>query len=139
MGTGVDTVLAVCGGGGNDALALIVILVVLSLYLVAALTPIVRADGPDERLVLLSLLVGSAMLGGFVFLSSDELFGGDYLAGFFVTWPLAAAIGLVVAHTTRRTSVGRAVFVALTGNVFVSGGLILLLYASVGIGTGCLD
>jgi len=64
---------------------------------------------------------------------------GDYLGRFPISLPIAAVIGFGVAQTRSRASTGYAVLVALAGDTLIPGGIILLLFASVGIGTGCLD
>jgi hypothetical protein len=131
------TVLAVCNGG-NDSLARWVIFIAAALYLVAALTPIVRAEGSDERLVLLTLLVGSAVIGGFIFLGAIESQGGEFLPGLLLSFAIAALAAFGVAQT-GRTSVGRALYVALVGDAFAPGALAVLLFAGLAIGSGCLE
>ena len=137
MSTAGDIVLATCEGG-NDTLALVAILFGLLLYLVAALAPLVRAEGRDERIALLVLLVGSAVIGGFIFLGSIEIQRGEFLPGLLLSLVLAALVGLGVAQA-GRTTLGRALWTALAGSAFAPGGLVLLLFATLGIGTGCLD
>lgn len=46
---GVDLVLAVCGGGGNDTAAMVVIVAIAGLYLLAVATALSRAEDGVER------------------------------------------------------------------------------------------
>lgn len=133
--------LAVCGGGGSDVLAFVVIAAIGSLYLIAVGVALLRAVDGLELAVLAALLLASIGIGGFAFLYPNGLDGdgGGYLARFILSLVASGALGLVVAARWREESVGRMIFVALAGNALIPGGILVFLFASLILGTGCLD
>jgi peptidoglycan/LPS O-acetylase OafA/YrhL len=140
MSAGVDTVLAVCGGGGSDAVGFIAVLVLGALYALAVLAAIGRAEDAEELAALIILLLVSVAIGGLFFLYPHGVSGnGDYLARFVISLVVAGVIGAGVVAKLGEQSAGRVFFIALAGDVLIPGGLFVLLFASVGLGTGCLD
>lgn len=132
--------LAVCGGGGNDTLALLVLIAIVLAYLLVLRVPLAGAEDGAERLLLIGVLIASIVIGALVFGDPIGLFGGGaYLTRFIVSLPIAGGLGLGLAAATERMSAGRALAIAIVGDILIPGGLIVLLFTSVGIGTGCLD
>lgn len=131
---------AVCGGGGNDTLALLTFLAVVLVWLLLVRIPFVTSKDKTEVLTLVGLLVVSAILGAVIFWANGWIGGErDYFERFLLSLLVSGALGVGVALTTHRVSVARALFVALAGDVLIPGGLVALLFAAIGIGTGCLD
>ncbi len=133
--------LAVCGGGGNDFLAIAVVVVVGALYLLAVGTALLRANDGLELTVLVVLLLISVAIGGFAFLYPDGVDSNDadYLGRFVLSLVATGALGVIPAVKWREESVGRMIFVALAGDVLIPGGILVFLFASLLLGTGCLD
>jgi hypothetical protein len=133
-------VLAVCGGGGSDTAALIVLLLAVLLWLAALRVPLTRVEDRTEGLVLVSLSAVSVVLSGLFLLYPHGVSGnGDYLLRFLASVSVTCLIGLGVAVLTRRAKPGHAVLVALIGDLFMPGFLIVGFFSSLLIGTGCLD
>jgi hypothetical protein len=132
--------LAVCGGGGNDTLGFVAVLLVAALYLLPVVAIIGGAEDMGERSSLVLVLLGSIPLGAAIFLYPHGVSGnGNYLARFLLALAVPAAIGAALAAALRIRSLGKAAFIGFAGGLLIPGGLFLLLFASVGIGTGCLD
>lgn len=51
---------------------------------------------------------------------------------------LSGSIALVGVARWREEGAGRAVFVAAAGTILIPCGILVLFFASVGLGTGCL-
>jgi hypothetical protein len=132
--------LSVCGSGGSDAAALIVVVVVIVLWLLAVGAVIRAAEDGTERALLLGLVLASLLIGAGIFFLPEGVDGdGDYLSRFFLALLIPGAIGVGVALLTRAVHVGRALFISVCGALFLTGGIFLLLFASLLLGTGCLD
>jgi hypothetical protein len=133
-------VLAVCGSGGSDTAALIVVILILAAWGLGVWAIIWKGTESQERALLLFLLLASAPIATLMFLGPEGLTGdGDYLARFLLAVLLPTGIGLALALLTRRVNPGRAIAVAFSGAVLIPGGIFVLFFASLGIGTGCLD
>lgn len=133
-------VLGICGGGGNDTVARVFVLIIVVVWVLAVAAILGGETGRDERLALLAVLAGTIAIGGLVFLAPEGVSGnGDYLGRFLLSLLLSAALGVGGSLATRRYGPWRGLFIAIAGDVFIPGGLILLLFASVGLGSGCLD
>jgi hypothetical protein len=133
-------VLAVCGSGGSEAAALIAVALVLALWGFGVWAVVWLGTESQERALLLFLLLASAPIATLMFLGPEGLTGdGDYLARFLLAVLVPTGIGLAVALFTRRVGPGRAIAVAFSGAVLIPGGIFVLLFASLGLGTGCLD
>lgn len=133
-------VLAVCGGGGNDTLAFIVVLAIAALYLLPIVATLGNAEDGAERAVLIVLLAISITVGGLLFLYPQGIDGDqDYLGRFVISLLVTGGIAVAAAAKWRAASVGRAVFVALAGDVLIPGGIFLLFFASMVLGSGCLS
>jgi hypothetical protein len=137
---GTDLALAVCGGGGNDTVAIIVVLAIAALYLLAVGAALNRAEDGTERAKLLGLLVIAVVVGGIVFRGLAGISGfGDFLGRLMIALVITSAITLVGVARQREGSAGRAVFVAVAGTILIPFGVFILFFAAVGLGTGCLD
>jgi hypothetical protein len=140
MGMASNLVLAVCGDGGSDVAALIVVATVVVLWLFAVGAVIRAAGDGTERALLVGLVLASLLIGAGIFFLPEGVSGdGDYLSRFFLALLIPGAIGVGVALLTRAVHVGRALFVSVCGALFLTGGIFLLLFASILLGTGCLD
>jgi hypothetical protein len=140
MDGGIGAVLAVCGGGGNDAAALILAIVVFALWAAAVWAMTWVNTEAEERSHLILLLCFSGLIGGLIFFLPIGVFGDDdYLGRFFLALLVPMGIGLGAALWSRRFGAGRALGVSCAGAIFAPGGLILLLIAGLAIGTGCLS
>jgi hypothetical protein len=130
--------LAVCGGGGNDTLAVLLVLAVVAGWgLVAAL--VIRAGrDPRERLLLAGLLLAAIVIGALAFLV-PEAASDDFVERAVIALVLTGATGLAAAWITRAAHPGRALFVSLWGSFFGPGGLMLLFVAALAVGTGCIS
>jgi len=138
-GMGTDLVLAVCGGG-NDTVAIVVVLAIAALYLLAVGAALRGAEDGTERVKLIGVLVVSIVVGGVVFRGLDDISGfGDFLGRLIVALVISSAIALIGVARQREESAGRAVFVAAAGTVLIPFGIFILFFAAVGLGTGCLD
>ena len=99
-----------------------------------------RDTGPEERGSLLGLLCVCATAGGLIFLVPEGVSGnGDYLARFFISLLVAGGIGLIWPPLTGRLIAWRSIGTALAGDVLVPGGLILLLFWTLGLSGSCLS
>jgi hypothetical protein len=140
MSAGDFLMTAVCGGGGNDTLGFLVIVVVGALYALAVLKAMSLAEFGDELAILVALFTISVAVGGLVFLYPHGIDGnGDYLGRFVISLVAAGVLGGITTAKLGEQSAGRAFFLALAGDILIPAGIFLLLIASVGIGTGCLD
>jgi hypothetical protein len=139
MNTAANLALAVCGGG-DDAVALTVVAIVVVAWLLALWAVIRTADAGSERAILIGLVLVSLVVGAGVFFLPEGIDGnGDYLTRFLLALLIPGAIGGGIALLTGAAHVGRALFVSVCGALFLTGGAFLLLFASLLLGTGCLD
>ena len=132
--------LAVCGGGGSDAIALLVVLAIGLAYGFALLTAVFRAEDGEEALLLIVLLVASIAIGGLVFLYPHGTGGDtDYLGRFVISLVVSGLLGIGVVLRLGEQSAGRALFIALAGDILIPLGFFVLLLSSVILGTGCFE
>jgi hypothetical protein len=137
---GANVVLAVCGDGGSNAVALLVVAIVVVLWLLAVSAVIRATEDGSERALLIGLVLVSVLIGAGIFFLPEGVSGnGDYLSRFFLALLIPGAIGVGAALLTRAAHVGRALFVSVCGALFLTGGAFLLLFASLLFGTGCLE
>ena len=133
--------LAVCGSGGSELLAWLVIISAILIW-VAGTVLIVRS-GRDtrEKRLLVALLVGSIVLGpALVAAYYDGLFGDDSSTGKVALLLLIpGAIGAVIALTTRSAHGFRAFLISTWGAVFLLGLAFVGIFAALAIGNGCLN
>jgi hypothetical protein len=140
MSTETTIALAICGGGGSNAVALIVVAIVVVTWLLVVGAVIRSADDSSERAILIGLVALSVVIGAGVFFLPEGVSGdGDYLGRFFLALLISGVIGAGLALVTGAAHVGRALFVSVCGALFLTGGAFLLLFASILLGTGCLD
>jgi hypothetical protein len=136
---GPDLVLAQCSGG-NDTVAFIAVLTLGVLYALAVGAVIVRAEDDTEKLLLAILLATSIAIGAIAFLVLGRISEvGNFIERLVVSLMLSSLIALIGAARWREASAGRAVFVAIAGDLFVPCGIFVLFFASLILGTGCLD
>ncbi|HET7416109.1 MAG TPA: hypothetical protein VFJ61_00575 [Solirubrobacterales bacterium] len=132
--------LAVCEGGGNDTLAKLVVLVIAALYLLVVMAALGGAEGAGERVLLILLFAISVSVGAAAYGNFGGISGlGDFIARMVISLIISGGIALLGAATLREESAGRAVFVAVAGNILVPAGIFVFFFASMGIGTGCLN
>lgn len=131
--------LAVCGGG-SDAVATIIVVLVAALYATILLAALTRVEDAREATLLSALLLVSIFIGGAFFLYPDGVSGDyDYLGRFVVSMVASGILAALVLAKTGEQAVGRTFLVALAGTALVPGSLFLLFFSSLIFGTGCLD
>jgi hypothetical protein len=130
-------VLAVCETGGS-AWGYIVPVLIFAAW-VGIVFVIFRRSASEDRPWLAALLFGCMVLGILIFLAFEGLEGeGDYLGRFFVSVGVSIALGLATGLVRKRATL-RSIAVAVAGDVFLPG-LLLLFLIWVFVGTGfCLD
>lgn len=135
-----DLILAVCEGGGNDTLALIVVLAIAALYLLAVGSILRRAEDGAERLMLIVLLLVSIAIGGLAYGAAGSISGlGDFIARLVVSLLISGGLALLAANLKGEETAGRAVAIAVAGDLLIPCGIFVLFFAAFGIGTACLD
>jgi hypothetical protein len=132
-------VLAVCGGG-SDAVATIVVVLVAGLYAAALLAALTRVEDTREATWLSALLLVSIVIGGAFFLYPDGVSGNyDYLGRFVVSMVVSGILAALLLTQLEGRAIGRTFVIALAGTALVPGSLLLLFFSSLIFGTGCLD
>lgn len=140
MSAGASLVLAVCGDGGSDTVALIVVAIVVLLWFLTVGAVVKAGEDGTERALLIGLVLASVLIGAGIFFLPEGVSGdGDYLTRFFLALLIPGAIGIAVALLTRAVHVGRALLISVCGALFLVGGIFLLFFASLALGTGCLE
>jgi O-antigen/teichoic acid export membrane protein len=134
-------VLAVCGGGGSEALAWLIIVVAFAAWLAVTILIIRAARDRTERHLLLGLLIGSIVLGPLLVAAFyGGVFGSNSNVGkLAVLLLIPAVLGAGIAHRTRAAHSGRAFLVSIWGALFLIGAVVILLVATVAVGNGCLE
>lgn len=131
--------LAVCGGG-SDVFAFAVVLVIGGLYAAALLTALGRAEDGEELGLLIGLLLVSVAIGGLLFLYPHGINGdADFLGRFVISLVVSGLLGVGAVLKLGEQSAGRALFIALAGDILIPAGFFVLFLASMIFGTGCLD
>ncbi|MGE5283226.1 MAG: hypothetical protein ACM3N0_13080 [Chloroflexota bacterium] len=97
---------------------------------------LIKSQGATERVILGCILLGSIIFGGVMMFTSVP---DDYLLPLLASPLVAAAAGLAVARATGRVDLRRALLTSLAGGAFVPWGWFIVFYASIVIGSGCLD
>ncbi len=133
--------LAVCGGGGSDALAWLIVAVAFAGWLAVAVLIVRAARDRTERRLLLGLLFGSIVLGPLiVYAFYDGFFGSDSgLGKLGALLLIPAVLGFAVALRTRAAHAGRALLISAWGAGFLAGAWVVLLIAFVSVGNGCIE
>ncbi len=132
--------LAVCGDGGNDTFALVVVAIVVALWFLTVGVVIKAGEDETERALLIALVLVSVLIGAGIFFLPEGVSGdGDYLTRFFLALLIPGAIGIAVSLLTRAVHLGRALLISVCGALFLVGGVFLLFFASLALGTGCLE
>jgi hypothetical protein len=134
-------VLAVCGGGGNDLVAWLIVLGVLLGWIGGAVLIVKSARNHRERHLLIGLLIASVLLGPLLVAAFyDGVFGADgsygKLAGVLL---IPGAIGTLIALKTRDGHGVRAFLISTWGAFFLSGLWVVIFIAFIAVGTGCID
>ena len=136
------SLLAVCGGGGNDVAGWLLVLMVLAAWLLVTVLTI-RAAGRDrrERRLLTGLLIGSLVLGPVIINAFYEgFFGSDGDVGkLAVLLLIPGVLGVLIARSTRATNSVKAFLVSTWGAISLAGLGIVLLVAVLAVGNGCIE
>jgi hypothetical protein len=135
---GANPILAVCDGGGNDTLAVLLVVGVVAGWAVVAAAVIRTGRNPRERRLLTLLLLAAIVIGSVVFLVPEAV-SDDFVKRAIIALALTGATGVAAAWITGAVHVGRALFVSLWGSFFGPGGLLLLFVAALAVGTGCIS
>jgi hypothetical protein len=128
-------ILVACGGGGNATVAIVFLLVPAVIYWLAVATALRRAEDTAERLVLIVLFLVSAALGPLILLFPDN---SPSLTRFIISLVVTGGVGLAVAAKWREGIAGRAVFIALAGDVLIPGTILVAFIAAL-LGGACLE
>jgi hypothetical protein len=134
-------VLAVCGGGGSDVLALLIILGAIAIWAAGTVLIVRSARDERERLLLIALLFGSIVIGPALTAAYyNGLFGDDSSTGkLALVLAIPGAIGAGIALATRAAHGFRAFLISTWGAVFLLGLVVIALLAALVIGNGCLN
>ena len=102
---------------------------------------VIRAgEDATERALLIGLVLASVVIGAGIFFLPEGVSGdGDYFTRFFLALLIPGAIGIAVALLTQAVHAGRALLISVCGALFLVGGIFLLFFASLALGTGCLE
>lgn len=132
--------MAVCGDGGDNTVAMIVVLLVVLLWFLTVRALVKAGRDTREQALLVGLVLVSVLIGAGIFFLPEGISGdGDYLSRFFIALLVPGAIGVGVALITGAVHAGRALFASICGALFLVGGAFLLFFASLALGTGCLS
>lgn len=129
-------ILVACGGSeGNTTAAIAFLLVATAIYGLAVAVALRRAEDTTERLVLIVLFLVSAPLGLLILLFPDN---SPSLTRFIISLAVTGGVGLAVAAKWRKRIAGRAVFIALAGDVLIPG-VILVAFIAAALGGACFE
>ena len=124
--------------GGGRVFWIVVPPLIVALWLGAVVVVFRRA--PAGHLWMLGIFLASIAIGGFLLLYPHGIQGnGDYLGRFELSVAVSAGLGAVASLFLRQVGWARLVGIAIAGNIFVPGGLILLFVWSLAVGNTCLD
>jgi hypothetical protein len=115
--------------------AIVVLLVPAVIYGLAVAVALRRAEDTTERLVLIVLFLVSAALGLLILLFPNN---SPSLTRFIISLVVTGGVGLAVAAKWREGIAGRAVFIALAGDVLIPGGTLVTFIAALLAGA-CLE
>jgi hypothetical protein len=134
-------VLAVCGGGGSDLLAWLIILGAIAIWVAVTVLIVRSARDWREKQLLIALLFGSIVIGPAPTAAYyNGLFGDDSSTGKLVLLlAIPGAIGAGIALATRSAHGFRAFLISTWGAVFLLGLAVVSLFAALVIGNGCLN
>lgn len=127
--------LLACGDGGDTTLAIVLPLLAAAIYGLPVVIAFRRAEDAAERRVLLALFLVSAALSLPILLVPDN---SPSFTRFFISLAVTGGIGLAVAAMWRKRIAGRAVVVAIAGDVLIPG-LITVSFIAALIGGACLE
>ncbi len=133
--------LAVCGGGGSEVLAWLIIISAIAVWIAGTVLIVRSARDKKEKRLLIALLIGSIVLGpALVAAYYHGYFGDDSSTGkvaLLLLVPGAIGAGIAVASGAAH---GFRAFVASTwGAVFLLGFGAVSIIAALAIGNGCLN
>ncbi len=133
--------LAVCGGGGSDWLAWLIILTAIAVWFAGTVLIVRSARDKREKRLLIVLLVGSIVIGPALTAAYYHgLFGDDSSTGkLALLLIIPGAIGAGIALTTRAAHGFRAFLISTWGAVFLLGLAFVSLFAALVFGNGCLS
>lgn len=127
--------LLACGDGGDTTMAIALPLLAAVIYGLPVVIAFRRAEDAAERRVLLALFFVSAALSLPILLVPDN---SPSFTRFFISLAVTGGIGLAVAARWRKGIAGRAVVVAVAGDVLLPG-LITVSFIAALIGGACLE
>jgi hypothetical protein len=134
-------VLAVCGGGGSDALAWLIVLAAITVWVVGTALIVRSARDKKEKRLLIALVIGSIAVGpALIAAYYHGLFGDDSSTGkLALLLAIPGVIGAGIALATRAAHGFRAFLISTWGAVFLIGLAFVAIYAALVIGNGCLN
>ena len=133
--------LAVCGGGGSDVAAWLIVLAALLAWVTGTVLIVRSARDKKEKRLLIALLVVSIPLGpALIAAFYDGVFGSDSDFGKLVLVLLVpGAIGAGIALYTRAGHGLRAFLASTWGVIFIGGVGMIMFFAAFVVGGGCLE
>lgn len=133
--------LAVCGGGGSDLAAWLIVAAALAVWVLVTALIVRAARDRTERRLLLGLLIGSIVVGPLIIAAFYQgVFGSDGNIGkLALVLLIPGAIGAGIAQLTEAADRLRAFVIGLWGAVFLGGAGVLLVFAFVAVGSGCIE
>ncbi|HET7588679.1 MAG TPA: hypothetical protein VFK14_00625 [Solirubrobacterales bacterium] len=133
--------LAVCGGGGSDLAAWLIVAAALAVWVLVTALIVRAARDRTERRLLLGLLIGSIVVGPLIIAAFYQgVFGSDGNIGkLALVLLIPGAIGAGIAQLTEAADRLRAFVIGLWGAVFLGGAGVLLVFAFVAVGNGCIE
>jgi hypothetical protein len=134
-------VLAVCGGGGNDVAAWLIVLAAFLVWVAGTVLIVKSARDKKEKRLLIALLIVSIPLGpALIAAFYDGVFGSDADFGKLVLLLLVpGAIGAGIALFTRAGHGLRAFLASTWGVIFIGGVGMIMFFAALAAGGGCLE
>jgi len=132
--------LAVCGGGGDNAVALAMVALAAALWALVAVIVIRAAPERRERKVLFVLTLVSSLAGPAIVFGLLDGFSGDNsrLPEIAITLLLPGLIYACVAVVRRTVYPAHALFIWLWGSIFFVGIYAVLVVAAIA-GGACAD
>jgi hypothetical protein len=121
-------------GGGNATLSIVFPLISAFIYGLPVAIAFRGAEDTTERLVLIALFLGSAALGLLILLFPDN---SPSLTRFVISLAVTGDVGLAAAAKWREGIAGRAVVIAVAGDILIPGGITVLFIAAL-LGGACL-
>lgn len=127
--------MLVACGEGNPTLSIALLVVAAVIYWLPVVIAFRRAEDAAERRVLLALFLVSAPLSLLILLFPDN---SPSFTRFVVSLVVTGGVSLVIAAKWRRAMAGRAVVIAVAGDILIPGVIAVSFIAAL-LGGACLE